>query len=166
MTHTRPPREPTHSYYMRMAHLISTRATCVRRAVGCVITDERNRIVSTGYNGLPGGMPHCNDNHPCEGAECPSGTELDLCLAIHAEVNAISQAESKLPWAHVLYCTTSPCMSCMKLVLTTQIMVVYYEEEYPGFESVRSLWNKLRGDENLIRVPGHVAESAHDGTGM
>lgn len=152
MTFSLPIRESVDVYYMRMAHLVSTRATCVRRSVGCVVTDKKNRVISTGYNGGVSGTTHCTDS-PCEGANLKSGTGLDLCQAIHAEVNAVSQAECKLPFADKLYCTASPCISCMKLILTTSIRAVYYTDEYPGFDSVRRLWSQLRDPANLIKMP-------------
>jgi len=83
------PREDVDLYYLGMARLVSGRSTCVRRDVGAIIVDANNRVISTGYNGVPSGMPHCKFGHPCAGANCPSGTGLDLCLAIHAETNSI-----------------------------------------------------------------------------
>jgi deoxycytidylate deaminase len=45
-------------YFMQIARDVATRATCLRRHVGAVIVRDR-RILSTGYNGSPPGMPHC-----------------------------------------------------------------------------------------------------------
>ena len=44
-------------YFMRLAYLAATRATCPRKHVGCVIVDVHNRVIATGYNGAPAGMP-------------------------------------------------------------------------------------------------------------
>lgn len=46
---------------MEMAEVTAKRATCARRQVGAVIVDSRGYILSTGYNGLPAGFPHCID---------------------------------------------------------------------------------------------------------
>ena len=43
---------------MQIANLVATRATCPRRSVGAVIVRDK-RIVCTGYNGAPSGLPHC-----------------------------------------------------------------------------------------------------------
>lgn len=48
-------------YFLSMARLVSSRATCCRRSVGCVITNERGHVLSTGYNGVAAGQPHCGD---------------------------------------------------------------------------------------------------------
>jgi deoxycytidylate deaminase len=45
-------------YFATLAKQVSTRTTCLRRAVGAVIVKE-NRILATGYNGVPKGMAHC-----------------------------------------------------------------------------------------------------------
>src|SRR4028118_148388 len=47
-------------YFTRIAHEVATRSTCPRLAVGAVIVRDK-RILTTGYNGSPSGMPHCDD---------------------------------------------------------------------------------------------------------
>jgi len=47
-------------YFMRIAHEVATRSTCPRLAVGAVVVRDK-RILTTGYNGSPSGMPHCED---------------------------------------------------------------------------------------------------------
>ena len=47
-------------YFMDMAELVAKRSTCLRRNVGAVVVQDR-RIVATGYNGAPKGIPHCNE---------------------------------------------------------------------------------------------------------
>lgn len=54
-------RPDLHLYFMRMARLVATRSTCLRRAVGCVLVDARGHVLSTGYNGVAAGEQHCND---------------------------------------------------------------------------------------------------------
>jgi dCMP deaminase len=46
-------------YFINLCDLVATRATCDRKQVGSVIV-KNNRIISTGYNGAPEGLPHCN----------------------------------------------------------------------------------------------------------
>lgn len=123
-------------YFMEIAQVTAKRATCSRRQVGCVIVDRRGYILSTGYNGLPSGFPHCIDE-PCEGASCASGTGLDLCQSIHAEQNAIARLREPFE-AHSMYVTTAPCMSCTKLALATGIQEVVFKSDYPT--SGKALW--------------------------
>lgn len=48
-------------YFLQMATLVASRATCFRRAVGCVLVNERGHVLATGYNGVAAGQPHCNE---------------------------------------------------------------------------------------------------------
>lgn len=132
------PRASTHSTYLQIAEVIALRSTCSRRSVGCVLIDRHGRILSTGYNGVASGLPHCNDGHPCSGAEAPSGTGLDDCGAIHAEQNAILLLSD--PWAvESAYVTVSPCTSCMKLLLGTSCKTIYTRSLYPDTRAL-DLW--------------------------
>ena len=144
--------------YMNMASLVAQRTTCLRRAVGCVLVNARGHMLSTGYNGVAAGQAHCNDDtrteivwdncepskehtihpHACAGAQSPSGTNLDACQAIHAEQNALLQCRDIYSIA-TCYCTTSPCMTCTKLLLNTSCQTIVFSEEYPGNEA-RDLW--------------------------
>jgi len=111
-----------------MAWLVATRATCPRRAVGCVLVDEHNHVMATGYNGVPRGFPHCIDT-PCPGASHLTGQGLDACLATHAEQNALLQC-SNVEAIHTVYCTTSPCIHCIKLLLNTGAQALYVSSTY------------------------------------
>jgi len=51
-------------YFMAMAHLVSERSTCLRRKVGAVMVKNK-QVLSTGYNGAPKGLPHCEDLGGC-----------------------------------------------------------------------------------------------------
>ncbi len=46
------------SYFMGMAVLAASRATCERGQVGCVLVRDK-RVLATGYNGPEGGNPDC-----------------------------------------------------------------------------------------------------------
>lgn len=49
---------------MEMAIITAKRSTCLRRSVGCVLLNKRGHVISTGYNGVAAGQPHCNDLVP------------------------------------------------------------------------------------------------------
>lgn len=121
--------------YMDVARIFAKRSTCPRRQVGCVIVGH-GYILSAGYNGQYAGAPHCVDNH-CPGAGLASGTGLDLCLAAHAEQNAIARLRNPFE-ADTLYCTTCPCISCTKLVLCTGIKRIVAADSHP--QSGKELW--------------------------
>ena len=99
------------------ALLWSTRGTCDRAQVGAVIARD-GRILVSGYNGPPAGMPHCShgdDPSPCGDA-------------VHAEANAIVYAARygiKLEGTDI-YCTHFPCPNCAKLIVNSGIQSVFF----------------------------------------
>ena len=122
-------------YFMSVAHLISRRAPCTRGHIGAVIVRDNN-ILSTGYNGAPSGLPHCNDN----GSSCriyksihPDGTIEENCVnTIHAEINAIAQAAKHGVSIRDsdIYITASPCIHCIKVLINVGIKTIYYAKPY------------------------------------
>lgn len=126
-------------YYLQMLKLVASRSTCVRRAVGAIITDKDGHVLSTGYNGVPRNFEHCTDV-PCSGASDTAG-DTTKCLAVHAEQNAILQC-SNLNDAHTLYCSNLPCFVCAKLLCNTNIEVVICEEDYADKRGIDLLLEK------------------------
>ncbi|HRF58932.1 MAG TPA: cytidine/deoxycytidylate deaminase family protein [Fimbriimonadaceae bacterium] len=120
------------SYFIQIAHLVKTRATCPRRQVGAVIVRER-RILATGYNGAPRGLPHC----PAGGPEhdWPVGClRAGHCIrSLHAEQNALLQAAmiGVSCDSATIYVTCQPCNTCAKMILNAGIAKVIYEGDYP-----------------------------------
>lgn len=124
-------------YFLTMAHVVSLRATCRRRRVGCVLVNSLGHVIATGYNGPPRGMRHCID-HPCAGAGAPPGQGLELCQAIHAEQNALIQCFDT-NMIHTCYTTDSPCMHCVKMLMNTSCQRVVFSRDYAHSEA-ESLW--------------------------
>jgi len=125
-------------YFLALAKLASMRSTCVRRKVGCVLTDSKAHIIGIGYNGVAAGERHCSDTQ-CPGANHKSGEGLDHCEAIHAEQNAILQCRDPQKIS-VAYVTTAPCVSCTKLLLNTSCNFIVFLEDYPN--SGLNIWNR------------------------
>ena len=125
------------TYFLAMAKLVSTRGTCARRRVGCVLVDKHGLVLATGYNGNGRGQGHCIDS-PCEGAKFKSGEGLEKCEAIHAEQNAILQCKNT---EHIekAYITLSPCVTCVKLLLNTSCKEIVYLEDYVNKDAER-IW--------------------------
>ncbi len=132
-------------YFMGIARLVSTRSTCLRRQVGAVIVRDR-RILTTGYNGPPRGIVHC-DVVGClrEQMGVPSGQRLDICRALHAEQNAIIQAalHGVSTEGAMIYVTHQPCFTCAKMIINAGIVRVVYGEGYPD-ELARQVLEEAR----------------------
>lgn len=122
------------SYFMNIAFDVAERSTCVRRKVGAVVT-HNNILVSSGYNGSPHGMEHCSDKPTLcirDAMGIPSGKQLDLCRAVHAEQNAIIQAKGlgRDMEGGTIYVTTFPCITCAKLIIQSGIKRIVYAGDY------------------------------------
>ncbi|TET89256.1 MAG: cytidine deaminase [Methanomassiliicoccales archaeon] len=117
-------------YYMNIAIDVSKRATCTRRQIGSVVVNG-DEIKSTGYNGNPRGLPHC-DEIGCirDEQNIPSGERMEVCTAVHAEQNALLQAGKGAKGA-VLYTTIVPCNTCAKMIINAGIERVVYLDGYP-----------------------------------
>ena len=134
LSKTTPRQRPSwDQYFMMMAHLVSTRSTCLRRQVGAVIVKDK-RLLATGYNGAPKGLPHCLEIGCLrEELQVPAGERHELCRATHAEQNAIAQAASfgVSVKAATIYTTCQPCSLCAKLLINSGIAAIKSCGDYP-----------------------------------
>ncbi|MDW8106913.1 MAG: cytidine/deoxycytidylate deaminase family protein [Armatimonadota bacterium] len=112
-------------YFMEIARLVATRATCPRRSVGAVIVLDK-RILATGYNGAPTGLAHCTE----VGCYIVAG---HCVRALHAEQNAILQAalNGVSTRGATIYVTHQPCSHCAKMIINAGIQRVVFEGDYP-----------------------------------
>ncbi len=120
-------------YFLSIAKLVAERSTCLRRQVGAVIVKDK-RILTTGYNGAPSGLEHC-DKTGCmrERLNIPSGQRHELCRALHAEMNAILQAAQYgiSLVDSIIYCTNQPCIICAKMIINAGIKRIVVLSTYP-----------------------------------
>ena len=120
------------TYFMRMADLVATRSTCLRRQVGAVIMKEK-RVLTTGYNGAPKGLKHCAEVGCIRTQNnIESGTRHELCRGVHAEQNAVIQAAyfgASIKDASI-YTTNFPCVMCAKILVNAGIIEVIYKDDY------------------------------------
>lgn len=126
-------RLPWPDYFMNITYLVSERSTCTRRRVGAMAVKDK-RILATGYNGAPAGVPHCLEVGCLrEQLGIPSGQRHEICRGLHAEQNVIIQAavhNINIQGAE-LYCTTHPCVLCSKMLINCGIRRIFYTEDYP-----------------------------------
>jgi dCMP deaminase len=113
-------------YFLDIAEKVATRSTCLRLKVGCVLVAEDNRILSTGYNGSPKGMPHCLDDG------CLKNEQGRCIRTVHAEINAILSVDPAVRKNGTLYCTHEPCEHCTKSIIQAGIKKVIYKNPYPN----------------------------------
>ncbi|OGM99949.1 MAG: hypothetical protein A3B91_04915 [Candidatus Yanofskybacteria bacterium RIFCSPHIGHO2_02_FULL_41_29] len=121
-------REPIESVLMKFALLLSTRSTCERLNVGCIITsNDFQRVYSYGYNGNAKGFENkCDSN------------ETGKCGCIHAEANALIKC-SIVDAQKVILITQSPCKMCAKMIVNSGASRVYYFSNYRLDEGLQIL---------------------------
>ncbi|MCJ7841813.1 ComE operon protein 2 [Lederbergia sp. NSJ-179] len=111
-------------YFMAQSHLLSSRSTCTRLAVGATIVRDK-RMIAGGYNGSIAGGTHCID----EGCYV---IDNHCVRTIHAEMNALLQC-AKFGVATEgaeIYVTHFPCLQCCKALIQAGIKAIYYAEDY------------------------------------
>lgn len=133
------------TYFMQLAKLAATRSTCISQKVGCVIVED-HRVLSTGYNGVPSGLPHCTDQGFCQWEDDEGcSRSKSPSRAIHAEANAIAQAakgQSSIEGASI-YTTHEPCINCLKLIVAAGIKRVYFQEPGDGSNFKTEVFDRL-----------------------
>lgn len=123
--------KPWAEYWMSIAWKATERSKDPSTQVACVIVDEDQTLLSTGYNGFPPGYPDTPEvwNNKPQKYEC----------VIHAECNAVGRAARKgvkLSGATV-YITHHPCLNCAKTLLAAGIKKLVYNtvvERFPEEE--------------------------------
>lgn len=119
-------------YFYKIAKMVATRSTCLKRQIGSVIVSYDNIILATGYNGPARGAPHCES---CNREGVPTGEKYDNCPAIHAELNAIIHAAKHGVKIHgaKLVVTSCPCYSCAKAIVNAGItdVIIPFENILP-----------------------------------
>lgn len=142
-------RKTWNEYFLGVAKEVSTRSTCPKRQVGCVIVDFNNNILSTGYNGSPSATAHCAE------IGCMINETGNCIRTIHAEQNAIARLNYMVK-PHKIYCTDEPCLGCLKLIIASGIQNVLYTYPYPDpqrevflfdyLDQVRMSYCRFNGD--------------------
>ncbi len=129
-------------FYMRIVLAVAARSNCVRgvkringkyerdkkgsfvgqtRRFGCVIVQGDN-IISMGFNAQYKGSPFCSEVGCLREAEnIPSGTKIERCRAIHAEMMAMTKmlvsGVGTSTQGATMYVNTEPCEICAKLIV-------------------------------------------------
>ena len=125
------------SYYLDIAKVVLTRGTCLRRNYGAVIVNN-DEIVGTGYSGAPRGQVNCCDRKICEREhlQVKPGERYELCLSVHAEMNAIISAGRRQCIGSTIYIvgydmkteqylSTPPCDLCRRIINNVGIKRYY-----------------------------------------
>ena len=88
--------------------------------VGCVIVNEKNRIIGTGYNGYKEGL---------DDEKLPNTRPEKYEHIIHAEINALMNATQSVVGS-TCYVTLSPCTNCYWELMQAGVKKVIYKQKY------------------------------------
>jgi dCMP deaminase len=111
-------------YFIKIALAVAERSTCDRAHVGAVLVRDK-RILTTGFNGSPAGLPHCDyAGHLLVDGHC--------VRTIHAETNAIIQAalHGVSTKDATCYVTHFPCINCTKSLINAGVTRIVYLNNY------------------------------------
>lgn len=125
-------------YFIEIAKVVSTRATCLRRKYGAIIVKNKT-IISTGYCGSPRGAINCDEKGICKREEVGAkpGERYELCESVHAEQNAIISAPPERLEGATIYIAGFdaktdevvlgyPCDLCKRMIINSGIERVVY----------------------------------------
>ena len=114
-------------YVMGVAKLAARRSKDPSTQVGACIVSPDNIIISTGYNGMPKGCS--DDDFPWE----REGEDTKYPYVVHAELNAILNANGRDLRRSRLYVALFPCNECAKAIIQSGVKeVVYLSDKYAG----------------------------------
>ena len=120
-------------YFMGVAKLAARRSKDPSTQVGACIVSQDNIIISTGYNGMPKG---CSDD------EFPwdrEGEETKYPYVVHAELNAILNANGRDLRNSRVYVALFPCNECAKAIIQSGVKeVVYLSDKYANTPGVKA----------------------------
>ena len=154
-------RRDKHNYYLDLAEIVSQRSTCLRRRYGAVIV-KNDEVISTGYVGAPRGRKNCSDIGECirQKMQIPRGERYELCLSVHAEVNAIISASRDKMIGSSLYLVglevsdgsyikkASSCSMYKRTIINAGIETVYIRDDKDHFRVI-SVSDWVDNDESL-----------------
>ena len=122
-------------YFMGIAMLSARRSKDPSTQVGACIVNNRNKIMSVGYNGFPLG---CSDDcFPWD----RSGDEYETKYpyVCHAELNAILNNGGSSLEGCKIYVALFPCNECAKAIIQSGIKeVIYLSDKYADTVGVRA----------------------------
>jgi dCMP deaminase len=132
-------------YFMDLAYMAATRATCPRRYVGAVLTKDK-KVLGTAYNGSPSHTPSCLDEgcllvssyeprpsgetQLSDGEEAPLVVKQNCIRTIHAEQNLLLFTDRSDREGASVYVTDQPCWTCANMLANSGVTEVVYHRPY------------------------------------
>lgn len=138
---------------MGVALLSAKRSKDPNTQVGACIVNDKNKIVGTGYNGLPVG---------CDDDEFPWDKQGEFLQTkypyiCHAELNAILNNIGMDLHGCKIYTALFPCNECTKAIIQSGITeVIYLSDKYENTDPARA-------SRRMLEKSGIVCRKVHIG---
>ena len=115
-------------YFMGIAMLAARRSKDPSTQVGACIVSPDNIIISTGYNGMPKG---CSDDVFPWDRSAAVENDTKYPYVVHAELNAILNANGRDLRGSRIYVALFPCNECAKAIIQSGVKeVLYLSDKY------------------------------------
>lgn len=136
---------------MGIAEAVSKKSKDPSSQMGCVIVDDKKRVVSMGYNGLIQGA----DESKMTLSERP----MKYYFAIHSEMNAVIFAHQDLTGC-TIYNRVATCENCLKYCLQAGIKRFVYKElrVHSHTTDPKKSMTNVETDEAVIRLLASMPE--------
>ena len=123
-------------FFMAIAQISALRSKDPNTKVGACLVDNKNKVISTGYNGMPTG---CKDSIMPWKSKSKNFLKSKYSFVCHAELNAVLNANLNYISNCILYTTLFPCNECAKIIIQSGIKkVIYKEDKYSFKDSVKA----------------------------
>jgi len=117
------------AYFDGILEAVRVKSQDTSSKYGAVVADRQNRILATGYNGLPRGIRYREEYH-----KRPD----KYMYFVHAEQNAIFNAAAfgTPVRGAIIYVVHPPCVECTKAIIQAGIQEVIFREHQPEFSQL------------------------------
>lgn len=124
-----------HEYFMSVAQLAAKRSKDPCTKVGACIVNGQNKIVATGYNGMPNGVDDKQVPWEKEG----QFLKTKYAYVVHAELNAILNSVLTDQSGCRLFVSLFPCNECAKAIIQSGIRhVIYLSDKHSEKDSTKA----------------------------
>ena len=130
-------------YFMGVAFLSGMRSKDPSTQVGACIVNKKNRIVATGYNGMPNGISDDDLSWARDRTKYPSQLDRKYPYVCHAEMNAIVNKNSASVKDCSIYVSLFPCNECAKLIIQSGIKQIYYYSDKHNYKDETKASKKM-----------------------
>lgn len=124
-----------HEYFMSIAQLAAKRSKDPVTKVGACIVNTQNKIIATGYNGMPNGIDDKLVSWQKEGPYL----ETKYAYVVHAELNAILNCVLTDQTNCRIYVSLFPCNECAKAIIQSGIKhVIFLSDKHKDKDSTKA----------------------------